>query len=90
MPRPQRPCLNCGTPTRNPNSRCRPCEQQHQRDRNQRRTQYHGDWATISKQARLAQPYCSLCGTTKDLTLDHEHQQVECRTCNSSHRRNPA
>ena len=86
--RPQRPCLTCGTLTRNPGSRCRPCEQAHQRTRNQTRTQYTGTWQATSRRARKAQPWCSICGATSDLTLDHEHGQVECRSCNSSHRRN--
>lgn len=88
--RPPKPCLDCGVPTRNPGGRCRPHELEHQRRRNQKRTQYQGTWPATSRRARRAQPWCSICGTTQDLTLDHEHGQVECRSCNSSHRRNPA
>lgn len=91
MSRPQRPCLNCAQLTRNPAGRCRPCELAHQKARNQKRRHlYGGDWAARSRAARQAQPACALCGTPSDLTLDHEHQQVECRSCNASHRRNPA
>ena len=85
--RPLRPCLGCGALTRNPGSRCRPCEQAHQKLRNERRTQYAGTWRATSRRARKAQPWCSICGAQLDLTLDHEHGQVECRSCNSSHRR---
>lgn len=88
MTRPQRPCLTCGTLTRNPTSRCRPCQQAHDQARNARRPQYAGTWKTTSKKARQEQPWCSLCGTTQNLTLDHEHGQVECKSCNASHRRN--
>ena len=85
-----RPCLICGVPTRNPAGRCRPHELAHQKARNQKRKSlYGGDWARRSRAARKAQPACVLCGTPFDLTLDHEHHQVECRSCNASHRRNP-
>ena len=70
--------------------RCPTCEAEHQRIRNAERTQYQGTWRRTSKAARQAQPWCSICGTTYDLTLDHEHGQVECRSHNSPHRRNPA
>ncbi len=87
--RPARPCLNCGQLTRNPAGRCRPCELRHQKARNEKRKHlYGGDWAKRSKEARRAQPACVLCGTPFDLTLAPERGQVECRSCNSSHRRN--
>lgn len=70
-------------------SRCRRCELDHQRARNATRPQYAGSWYATSRRARKAQPWCSICGTNADLTLDHEHGQVECRECNSRHRRNP-
>lgn len=79
-------CLDCGLLAQS--TRCPSCERDRQRRRNQERTQYQGTWRTTSKRARQAQPWCSLCGTTADLTLDHEHGQVECRRCNSGHRRN--
>ena len=85
-----RACLLCGARTRDPGPRCRPCEQAFQRRRNRARLQYQGTWKGASKRARRAQPWCSRCGTTTDLTLDHEHGQVECRSCNSSHRRDPS
>lgn len=83
-----RRCLDCGDTYRVGNSRCRPCELVKQRRRNAQRTQYQGGWSRTSTAARRAQPWCSVCGTRTDLTLDHEHGQVECRSCNSSHRRN--
>ena len=105
MTRPNRPCLGlpgypCGQLTRNPNGRCRPCQQAFDRARNRARTQYAGAWKTASRTARKAEPWChcdlpghghdnQLCHRTKDLTLDHQYGRVECRTCNSRHRRNP-
>jgi hypothetical protein len=87
--RPQRPCLDCGTLTRNPHSRCRPCHLTHQKTRNQNRTQYTGPWYAYSRRRRKEQPWCSICQTTQDLTVDHDTDQVMCRPCNSARRRNP-
>lgn len=84
-------CLDCskryqpGDPYR-----CRPCYLNHQKARNDARPQYAGAWRRISRTARQRQPWCSVCGTPYRLTLDHEHGQVECVPCNSSHRRDPA
>ena len=48
-------------------------------------------WRRLSKAAREAQPWCSFCGKTEDLTLDHVEAGkdtggylVLCRSCNSS------
>jgi len=97
--RPQRPCLDCGALTRNPGGRCRPHELEHQRARNQKRTQYAGQWQALSRQARQTTPWCHcdlpghghdgrICNQLDDLTLDHQFGRVECRSCNSAHRRN--
>lgn len=56
-------------------------------------------WETLSKRARKAQPWCSDCGSTKDLTCDHSPEawasvaakrsirlkdvDVLCRGCNA-------
>lgn len=96
--RPLRICLGlpdqpCVDRTRNPGGRCRPCEQEFQRRRNalERRREYRtAAYQRRSRLARARQPWCSICGSTVDATWDHEHRQVECRSCNSSHRRNPS
>lgn len=85
--RPLRICIDCSTRHRLAGARCQTCERNHQRARNAARTQYAGAWRTTSRRARQAIGQCAICGTTQDLTLDHEHGQVECRSCNSSHRR---
>lgn len=96
--RPNRPCLGCGTLTRHPAGRCPLCRTQRDRVRNQRRTQYQGSWQATSRAMRVAEPWCHcdldghghdghLCLRAGDLTFDHEHIQVECRSCNSAHRR---
>ena len=48
-------------------------------------------WRRLSRAAREAQPWCSFCGSTFDLTLDHVvagkgagGYLVLCRSCNSS------
>jgi len=88
--RPLQVCLDCGARHRLGGPRCAPCERTHQRTRNAARAQYAGSWAATSRRARRAVGQCARCGATDDLTLDHETGQVECRACNSSHRRNPA
>lgn len=89
--RPLKLCVECSTRHREPGPRCRSHELAHQRARNAaRRHLYGGTWAATSRRARRAQPWCSICGTPGALTLDHEHRQVECQTCNSKHRRDPA
>jgi len=99
MTRPHRRCLGlpgirCDELTRNPGGRCRRCEQAFQRIRNQKRTQYAGGWKRLSQKAREEEPWCHRPGCpnphTSDLTFDHETGTVECRPCNSSHRRNRA
>lgn len=94
--RPLRICLGlpghpCLERTRNPAGRCRPCELEHQRRRNAARPQYAGTWPAKSRRARQAEPWCHRPGCpdpfTADLTFDHETGTVECRHCNSSHRR---
>lgn len=83
-----RTCLDCGKPTLK--SRCILCTLARDRMRNAKRADYY-DTAhrNQSKAARKAQPWCSECGSTIRLSWDHEHRQVECQSCNSSHRRNP-
>ena len=33
---------------------------------------YDTTWTRLSKRARKLQPFCSVCGTTDDLTTDHK------------------
>lgn len=85
-----KPCLTCGTRHNEPGPYCRPHYLERQRARNNaRKGLYGGTWRATSKRARKAQPWCSVCGKTYRLSLDHEHGQVECQSCNSSHRREP-
>lgn len=69
------PCLTCHRPTTN-GARCAPCSTAYETARVARRGSraqrgYGPAWRKASKAAIAAQPYCSVCGTTEDLTGDH-------------------
>jgi hypothetical protein len=96
--RPLRPCLDCGTPTRNPGSRCRPHELAHQRARNEKRKAlYGGSYPRLRRQLLERATHCPRCGirlvrsqtAVNGATYDHTTDLVLCRSCNSSQRKNP-
>ena len=91
------PCLYCGVVSRG--STCRQCTaviQSHDINRQIRNKQYDYKWQKLSRYARTIQPYCSRCGSQRDLTADHilslaqggqntlDNIMVLCRSCNSS------
>ena len=91
------PCLYCGVVSRG--STCRQCTaviQSRDINRHIRNKQYDYKWQKLSRYARTIQPYCSRCGSQRDLTADHilsladggqnilENIMVLCRSCNSS------
>jgi 5-methylcytosine-specific restriction endonuclease McrA len=91
------PCLYCGVVSRG--STCRQCVAAiESRDPNRkiRNKRYDYQWQKLSRQARTMQPYCSRCGSQRDLTADHilslahggqnilENIMVLCLSCNSS------
>lgn len=85
-------CLTCGARHSLDGPRCRGCYLAQQRIRNakpERQALYGGAHRARSQAARRAQPWCSICGSSIRTSWDHEHGQVECQSCNSSHRRNP-
>src|SRR4051812_4193969 len=71
-----RPCLDCGELT-NVGPRCADCRPV--ADRRYARTTkatfrergYDTAWTKLSERARRLQPWCSVCGSTDDLTADH-------------------
>lgn len=80
-----RPCLDCPAFVTDA-SRCPSCERKRQRARNaspRRRRLYGGSWARYSRARRQAQPFCSLCGSTERLSVDHDTNLVLCQTHNS-------
>ena len=94
MPLP-RPCVDCGSIVRA--TRCNECAKIKERTRPTRTQRgYDYYWRTLSRVMRAAQPFCTRCGGTKDLTLDHiiplakggtndqSNAMVLCRKCNSS------
>lgn len=77
----QRRCLRCTRLTSRA-SYCAACK-------SARDKVYGHGWRQLSKAARQAQPWCSECGSTEDLTLDHitprslaDGVAVLCRRCN--------
>lgn len=90
-----KPCLQCAVPT--DGTYCLGCRRARDRDRNKQRLQYAGAWPA-TRRAAYPPPGspCPICSVPmirsqtarNGMTLDHEHAQVECRSCNSSHRRN--
>jgi 5-methylcytosine-specific restriction protein A len=89
-----KPCLDCGVPASG--SRCR----RHQREYERRRGTpaergYDETWRLNVRVAITAQPFCSSCRSTTDLTGDHivplsrggtnraDNIRVLCRSCNS-------
>ena len=89
-----RPCVDCGVVVRA--ARCVNCARVRERKRPSRLDRgYDAEWRKLSKAAREAQPWCSICKSTKDLTADHiqpladgglsvwSNVQVLCRRCNS-------
>jgi 5-methylcytosine-specific restriction endonuclease McrA len=92
-----RPCPGCGILVRK--SRCDQCARlQTLRNPRRRHNQYDYEWQKLSRLARSLQPWCTKCGTNKDLTADHilsiangglntlDNISVLCRRCNSSKR----
>jgi 5-methylcytosine-specific restriction endonuclease McrA len=90
-----RPCSGCGILVRS--SRCNACVRiQGARNPRRRHNKYDYEWQKMSKLARQIQPYCTKCGSTKDLTADHilsiaqgglntlDNISILCRKCNSS------
>ena len=91
------PCLYCGILSRG--GTCKDCIntiQSRDPKRAERNKQYNSEWHRLSRLARQIQPWCSRCGSKKDLTADHilslanggtnilENIMVLCRRCNSS------
>jgi 5-methylcytosine-specific restriction enzyme A len=86
----KRPCLTCGKPSSG--SYCA----EHGRRPSRQWRGYGNDWYRAVRAAIAAQPWCSKCGATEDLTGDHvlavarggvsdaSNIQVLCRSCNSS------
>lgn len=85
-------CLDCGRADKTIKKwgggtlLCLVCRTKREAKRNlERRPIYGGDWAKTSRAAREETPWCSVCFSTTDLTLDHETGTVQCRSCNSKH-----
>jgi len=66
-----RPCMVCGEPTGRP--RC--AEHTPTRDRATAEVRgYDTAWRNLSRRARKLQPFCSSCGSTESLSVDHSEE----------------
>lgn len=93
-------CLGCGEPTEG--TRCPECRREHERAQERPGATargYDAAWERLSRQARRLQRFCTDCGATEDLTVDHSPEawrrqarglsirlcdvQILCRSCNS-------
>lgn len=64
-----RPCIRCGDPIPT-GSHCPACAPpDHPQTAHQRG--YDAAWNRLSRKARRLQPWCTDCGTTRDLQTDH-------------------
>src|SRR5262245_31819871 len=78
----KRRCLEPGCNRLTSRSRCgqheRLLAQRHNYDANHQK--YRGNsWKALSRRARAEQPYCAVCGTDVDTTLDHATGLTVCR-----------
>lgn len=99
-----KPCIKCGV--LGPTTTCPDhtiISERYPKD-SPRKRGYTSAWDKLSRRARRLQPFCTNCGTKKDLTLDHSTEaweahdagkpitmsmvQVLCRPCNA--RKGPA
>lgn len=87
MPKLRAPCQTCGELTHG--NYCTNCNktQERRRTRARQRTNtpkppphkrgYDYTWRKLSERARFLQPWCSMCGTQKDLQADHTPEAWE-------------
>lgn len=66
----------CGTP--HPEGTT--CPNRDRRRGNTTARGYGATWQRLARQAIAAQPWCTICGTTTDLTVDHHDPQTRGRT----------
>lgn len=93
-----RPCVDCGDVIAT-GTRCDECRTIATPGKFRDRTHAHWNtarWKRLSKRLRRMQPWCSTCGSTNDLTVDHivpialrpdltytlSNLDVLCRSCN--------
>lgn len=91
-------CLDCGEPAEH--ARCPHCAAVNEQRRDQQRPHtrargYTNQWEQVAARAKHQQPWCTDCGATADLTVDHAlplarggtstptNARVLCRSCNS-------
>ena len=84
-----KPCIDCGEPVEG--TRCDECAEADKRIKplhlvekpgkipklSPRERGYDNNWRRLSERARRMQPWCSHCGATEDLQLDHKPEAWE-------------
>lgn len=98
MMRTIKPCTNCGVLIKGA-AQCAKCKTTPRGTRlSASQRGYNSEWRKVSRLMRQAQPWCSFCGLTFDLTVDHilplsmggtnetSNLRVLCRSCNSARR----
>lgn len=70
-----KPCLDCGELSQS--VRCFKHRPVHAPKASGKARGYDWNWMQLSRRARRIQPWCSICGTTKDLTTDHSTEAWE-------------
>lgn len=89
-------CLDCGEPS--PSTRCADCTADRApRARHDEHRSRSWKWRRLSARLRKAQPWCSLCSSVDDLTVDHvtplshggaeydlDNLRVLCRPCHGA------
>lgn len=68
-------CADCGDLTTR--ARCTSCRPPDHEGKSSTQRGYDSAWQRLSRRARRAQPFCTDCGTTKDLSVDHTPQAWE-------------
>lgn len=65
-------CADCGDLTTR--ARCTSCRPPDHEGKSSTQRGYDSAWQRLSRRARRAQPFCTDCGTTKELSVDHTPQ----------------
>jgi hypothetical protein len=83
-----RPCIEPGCTRLTKRTRCATHQQQRDARRNadpRRIARYGGDWPAERAAIIAAQPWCSICYTAYDLTVDHDPNGGRNVFCRSDH-----
>ena len=69
------PCVDCGELSER--NRCQTHRPAHAPKAPGKQRGYDWPWIQLSRRARRIQPFCSMCGSTEDLTTDHSEEAAQ-------------